>query len=217
VDVDELPCHRWPLTLLTRIDPAAHLAGGRCQDRHGTGIRGDVIRLLSRHGIELPGDTRVLLLAHAKVLGHVFDPLSVFWCLAPDNALRACVLEVHNTYGQRHAYVVAVDENGGATVDKAFPVSPFTDATGTYTARLRLDEDRLSVSVRLDRAGARVLTAAMSGRPRMATRSAILAVAARHLLMTQRVTAFIRWHGVRLWLKHRRIARASHNLESPSR
>ena len=52
------------------------------------------------------GRDRVLMLANARVLGHTFDPLSVFWCLRPDGSLRAVVFEVHNTYGERHAYLL---------------------------------------------------------------------------------------------------------------
>ena len=58
----------------------------------------------------LAADDRVLMLANARVLGHTFDPLSVFWCLRPDGSLLAVVFEVHNTYGERHAYLLDVDE-----------------------------------------------------------------------------------------------------------
>jgi DUF1365 family protein len=205
VDVDDLPRHPWPLGMVTRVDPRAHLDGGQQDDRHGTGIRGDLARLLERGGRELAADTRVVLLTHATVLGHVFDPLSVYWCLAPDGALRACVLEVHNTYGGRHAYVVDLDARGRTQVDKAFLVSPFNDVSGTYIARVFLDPGRLAVSIRLVRSGATILTAAVTGTPIMATPRTILAVAARHLLMTYRVSVLIRWHGVRLWLRRRRL------------
>ena len=50
----------------------------------------------------------------------------------------ACVFEVHNTYGGRHAYLLDVDDRGRAAVDKAFYVSPFNDTSGRYDVRLRL-------------------------------------------------------------------------------
>jgi DUF1365 family protein len=115
------------------------------------------------------------------------------------------VLEVHNTYGGRHAYVVDLDARGRTQVDKAFLVSPFNDVSGTYIARVFLDPGRLAVSIRLVRSGATILTAAVTGKPIMATPRTILAVAARHLLMTYRVSVLIRWHGVRLWLRRRRL------------
>ena len=66
------------------------------------------------------------------ILGYVFDPLTVFWVLAPEGTVRAVVFEVHNTFGQRHAYLLHVDDSGRAEVDKAFYVSPFNDTSGSY-------------------------------------------------------------------------------------
>lgn len=196
VDLDELPRLRWPLRLLARFDVRDHLDRGRL----GGGTKGDVARWLAARGVEPAPDDRVLMLAHARVLGHVFDPLTVFWCLRADGSTRACVLEVHNTYGERHAYLLEGDEHGRAAVDKEFYVSPFNDTSGCYDVGLRLDPDRVRVSVALDREGLRVLTAVVTGRPLPATTRTLLRTAGRHLLMTHRVSLLIRWHGIRLWL-----------------
>src|SRR5699024_3434691 len=76
VDVEDLPRRRWPLRALTRIEASDHLDRGRL----GGGIRGDVERFLAHRGIALHHADRVIMLANARVLGHVFDPLSVYWC-----------------------------------------------------------------------------------------------------------------------------------------
>lgn len=196
VDLDAPPRLPWPARLLAGFDDRDHLDGGRL----GGGTKGDLARWLSARGTDLdPGD-RVLMLAHARVLGHVFDPLTVFWCLRQDGTVKAVVLEVHNTYGERHAYLLDADERGRASVDKAFYVSPFNDTAGRYDVALHLRPDRISVSVALDRDDRRVMTAAVTGRPLPATTRTLLRVAGRHLLMTHRVSLLIRWHGVRLWL-----------------
>lgn len=197
VDLDALPRFPWPTSLLARFDARDHLDGGRL----GGGIRGDLARFLTHRGLALDPTDRVLMLANARVLGHVFDPLTVYWCLTSTDELRTVVLEVHNTYGERHAYLLDVDDAGRATADKQFYVSPFNDVTGTYAVRLRLEPDLVSASVGLDRDGVRVLTATTSGVPGPATTGALVRTTARHLLMTQRVTALIRFHGIRLWLR----------------
>ena len=74
VDVDHLPRLPWPARLLARFDVRDHLDGGAL----GGGIRGDVERFLAARGVALGPDDRVLMLANARVLGHTFDPLSVF-------------------------------------------------------------------------------------------------------------------------------------------
>ena len=56
-------------------------------------------------GVDLRGG-RVLMLANARVLGYVFNPLTVYWCHRPDGSLACVVAEVHNTYGERHCYLL---------------------------------------------------------------------------------------------------------------
>lgn len=197
VDVDDLPRFRAPLRWLARFDVRDHLDGGRL----GGGIRGDVVRFCSSRGVEVaPGD-RVLMLAHGRVLGHTFDPMTAFWVVRDDGTLRTVVVEVHNTYGGRHAYLVQPDARGRATVAKEFYVSPFTPVTGTYQMRLSLRPERVSVAIGLDVEGTRVLDAAVDGAPVAATPSAVVRTALRHLPITWRVTALIRVHGIFLWLR----------------
>lgn len=196
VDVDDLPRPPVWLRPFARFDARDHLDSGQ----HG-GIRGDLEFFLAACGVALEPTDRVVMLANARVLGHVFDPLTVFWALGPEGAVRAVVFEVHNTYGQRHAYLLDVDEHGRAQTDKAFYVSPFNDTSGRYDVRLRLDPALVSVTVGLDRDGDRVMVATSRGVPEPATPWALLRVVRTHLLMPQRVTALIRLHGIRLWLR----------------
>ena len=197
VDLDDVPRFRGPLGALARFDAADHLDGGRL----GGGLRGDVERFCAARGITLAPTDRVLMLAHARALGHVFDPMSAFWCLAQDGSVRAVVVEVHNTYGGRHAYLVHPDASGRAVVPKEFYVSPFNPVEGEYRMRLVLDPAQVAVSIRLVVDGRTVLDAGLSGAVRPATRRAILATNLRHAVMTYRVTALIHVHGIRLWLR----------------
>ncbi|WP_240474223.1 DUF1365 domain-containing protein [Intrasporangium chromatireducens] len=210
VDLDDLPEPPALLRPLARFTAADHLDGGRL----GGGIRGDLVRFLAGRGIAVEPDDRLLMLANARVLGHVFDPLTVFWCLGRGGDLRAAVFEVHNTYGERHAYLLEVDETGRAATDKQFYVSPFNDVSGRYDIRLRLERRRVSVVVGLDRAGERVLTATSRGTPEPATTRALLRVALTHPLMTQRVSALIRFHGIRLWRRLPVLPRPPHPKEA---
>ena len=197
VDDDELPRFRWPLSALSRIEARDHHADGRS----GGGIRGDLERFLARHDVTLDPRDRVVMLTNARVLGHVFDPLTVYWCLTAEGGVRACVFEVHNTYGERHAYLIDLDRSGRARTDKAFHVSPFNDTSGEYAVSQTLTPERVTVTVGLDRDGERVLTATTTGTPRPATAGALLRTAATHLLMTWRVSALIRLHGIWLWAR----------------
>ncbi len=88
----------------------------------------------------------MLVLANARSLGYVFDPLTTYFCFDADGGLEGVLAEVHNTYGERHCYPLAVAERAGATVDKEFYVSPFFAVEGRYDIRTRLTDATASRS-----------------------------------------------------------------------
>lgn len=193
---DPEPVPAW-LGPLARFHGEDHLHG-----RPGlAALREDVLDLVARAGLAAGRVERVVMLANARVLGHVFDPLTAYWCLAADGTVEAVVLEVHNTYGGRHAYVVRPDAHGRTTVEKAFHVSPFNAVEGDYAVSLHLSPERAAVGIRLGVGGEAVLTATVNGECRPATPARVLATALRHPAMTQRVSALIRVHGIRLWAR----------------
>ncbi|MGZ4501676.1 MAG: DUF1365 domain-containing protein [Nocardioidaceae bacterium] len=145
---------------------------------------------------------RVLMLANARSLGYVFDPLTTYFCFDADGNLEGVLAEVHNTYGERHCYPLAVAETPGrATVDKEFYVSPFFAVEGRYDIRTRLTESGVAVAVALTQDDRPVFSAAVHGDLRPATPARTLRAVARNPLPSQRVSALIRWHGIRLWLR----------------
>ncbi|MEU4241309.1 DUF1365 domain-containing protein [Actinoplanes sp. NPDC026619] len=186
VDLDELPRNRW-------------LASFRAGDHFGDpalSIRENVDAYLAGHGIDLAGG-RIRLLTSARVLGHVFNPLSVYWCHRADGSLAAVIAEVHNTYGGRHCYLLHTDERGRAETPKTFYVSPFNDVSGDYRLSLAEPGARLALTIALDRDGARPFVASLRGERRPVTRRALL----RHPLVTVAVSLRIRVQGVRLYLR----------------
>ena len=197
VDIDALPAFRRPLAWLARFDARDHMDSGRL----GGGIRGDVERFCAARGVHLAPEDRILMLSHARAFGYVFDPMTALWCVAPDGTVRAVVVEVHNTYGGRHAYLVQPDAAGRTTVAKEFYVSPFNPVAGTYRMRLVLEPGRVAVSIRLVADGATVVDAAVSGDVRPATTRAIMGTALRHAAGPFRVVALIHLHGIWLWLR----------------
>ncbi|HEY1001757.1 MAG TPA: DUF1365 domain-containing protein [Streptosporangiaceae bacterium] len=191
VDLDHLPRVRL-------------LAGFRARDHLGdprASIRANLDRFLAVRGVDLGGG-RVTMLAHARVLGYVFNPLTVYWCHRPDGTLACVVAEVHNTYRQRHAYLLP---GARAEVPKQFYVSPFYPVDGRY--RMSLPEPdaspggRLSLSVRLDRPDGHSFAASVHGRAVPATTRKLLHAAVRHPWSTAAVSVRIRWQGVRLYLR----------------
>jgi hypothetical protein len=204
IDLDDVPRMPWYLRPLARFDARDHLGG--TGDAATGDLKANVLRYLSHHGVDLGERPRIVMLANARTLGHVFDPLSVFWCFDGDGALRCVVAEVHNTYGERHAYLLNPDAGGGAEVDKQFYVSPFNDVSGRYELRFELTPGRVRVTVDLVRDGSVVFGAFLDLVPEPATAGTVVRTALRMPAMTHKVSVLIRWHGLRLWLRRLPIA-----------
>ena len=192
VDVDDLPRLPAGLRLLAGFRPADHLGDPR------RSIRANLDRFLAPRGIDLAGG-RVMMLAHARVLGHVFNPLTVYWCHRPSGALECVLAEVHNTYGQRHCYLLRTDQAGRADAAKEFYVSPFFPVDGWYRMTLPEPGLRLALTVTLHRPDGSTFAASVRGRRQPATAGGLLRAAARHPASTAAVSGRIRWQGVRLY------------------
>lgn len=204
VDVDSLP--RLPLLLrpLARFDSRDHLGDPR------RSIRRNLDHWLALNGVDLRGG-RVLMLAHARVLGYVFNPLTVYWCHNPEGGLECVVAEVHNTYGERHCYLLHPDADGASSAAKQFYVSPFLPDDGYYRMRLQQPGERVDLRIELVRDQQVLLTATVVGRRRPAGVWQLVRSAVRRPLVPHRVAALIRRHGFELWRRRApRFAREPH-------
>ena len=156
---------------------------------------------------------RVLVLVNARSAGYVFDPLTTYFCLDAEGRLEGVLAEVHNTYGGRHVYPLHVAGGTPAQVDKEFYVSPFFTVDGRYDIRVRLTEGSVAVAIALTQEGEQVFTGSVHGDLVPATRRRTLGAVARNPFPSQRVSALIRWHGVRLWLRRLPVVpRRSHEV-----
>ena len=192
VDLDDMPHLPGPLRVLAGFTPADHFTGT------DVSIRAGLEDFLADHGIYLHGGGRVLMLTSARVFGYVFNPLTVYWCHRPDGTLACVVAEVHNTYRQRHAYLLP---GARAEVPKQFYVSPFYPVDGRYRMSLPEPDATLALSVRLDRPDGHSFAASVRGRAVPATARALLAAVVRYPWSTAAVSVRIRWQGVRLYLR----------------
>lgn len=192
VDLDDPPVARW-LRPFASFRAADHLG------RPDRSIRANLTAWLAGQGVALDGG-RVLMLTAPRSLGYVFNPLTVFWCYDRAGAPVCVVAEVHNTYGERHCYLLAPDGNWRAEVDKRFYVSPFLAVDGRYRMRLPPPNDALSLTVALHCDGQRAFTAVLAGR-RLGAATAWRVLRSALSLMPQRVRLAIQRHGVALWLR----------------
>jgi DUF1365 family protein len=194
VDLDALPALPRVLRPLARFEARDHLGDPKAS------IRTNVEAFCAERGVELSGG-RVLMLANARSLGYCFNPISLFWCHDADGALAAVIAEVHNTYGDRHAYLLRPDEDDRDEVDKQMYVSPFHDVSGRYRIRAPQPGDKLGVSVVLERDGHPPFSAGITGRRLPVTPGSLLALSLRYPWAPLRVSALIRAQAIKLWAR----------------
>jgi len=143
LDLDELPALTRRLRLFSHnrfnlfsIDDRDH------GPRDGSPLRPWAEQYLRRHGIELEGG-RIRLLCFPRLLGYVFNPLSVWYCEHQDGSLRAVICEVRNTFGEMHHYLLTAPDKGPMDwraeyrARKVFHVSPFIAPDMEYRFHLQ--------------------------------------------------------------------------------
>jgi len=185
-----------------------------CDRDHGPGdgtpLRAWVEGHLAEAGIDLDGGP-IRLLCFPRMLGYVFNPLSVYFCHAPDGALRAVIYEVRNTFGQRHSYLIPIGGGAGGAVHqscaKAFYVSLFNDVEGGYRFSVAPPTDSLAIVINQFDDQGPLLNAWLRGRREMLGDRMLFTAFLRYPLMTVKVIAGIHWEALKLWRKGLRIIR----------
>jgi len=168
-------------------------------------LRAQIDALCERAGV--PPPHKVRLLAYPRVMGFVFNPLSVYFCEDETGAPMCLVYEVRNTFGERHTYVCAVetDDISDAGIrqerTKIFYVSPFIDMGARYHFRVALPNETVRLRILETEAGEPLLSAAFSGKAAPLSTRTLLAQTIRLPFMTIKVVAGIHWEALKLWIK----------------
>jgi len=209
IDLDEIPALDRRLVLFRHNRPAPlslydrdHCAG---EDRP---LRPQVEAILEGAEVAPPGGP-IRLLAMPRVLGYVFNPLSIFYCHAPSGELRAVVLQVNNTFGERHFYVVRASAGRvHRGCQKAFFVSPFLPVEMRYAFRLNAPDEHVTVAIVADGPDGRPwLSAALHADRRPLTDRTLVGALLRHPLATAKVIAAIHLEAAKLLAKGVRLVR----------
>jgi len=170
-------------------------------DGSGADLRTQALTKLAEAGIGgVDGSIRLLTLP--RLLGFVFNPISVYYCHRADGGLAAVVYEVSSTFGERRSYVLRADgERFEQSCDKTLHVSPFMRMDMTYAFRGREPDERLTLGIDGHDADGLLIATAMSGERRALTDRQILKAVLAVPFETLKVVAAIHWEALRLFLK----------------
>lgn len=165
--------------------------------------------LLEREGVhDAQGD--IWLHTYPRVWGYTFKPVSFWYCHRLDGSLCAIVVEVNNTFGERHCYLLEAPRYGiEQEARKCFHVSPFCRVEGRYRFRFMRARDgelaRTVVRVDHDDADGPLIKTSVSGELHLLTPAALRRALWRYPAMTLMVMARIHWQALQLWLKRIRF------------
>jgi DUF1365 family protein len=177
---------------------ADHLPGG------STDLDRDVRAILRADSVDA-ADWQITLITNLRVLGYVFNPASFYLCRDVDGELKRVIVEVHNTFGERHLYVLRPSDHGGAAfragMVKDFFVSPFISIDGRYAVHVRDDDEGVRIAIALRQDESLMLSTSLVLRRRPLTDRTLLRALIRYPFVTQRTIALIHWHAFRLWVK----------------
>jgi DUF1365 family protein len=199
VDVDDLPkLPRW-LRPFARFEARDHFLADDADEPNDT-LRQRIDAFLADKGVDLRGG-RITALLQARVLGYVFNPISLYWCHDAKGTLRHIIAEVHNTYGGRHAYLLPPDGDHPAIVMKKLYVSPFNEVEGYYLVNAPRPEENLDVRISLHRENQPAFVVTMRGQRRAAGIVEVIRMQLIAPLAPLMGAIGIRIQGITLWLR----------------
>ena len=146
--------------------------------------------------------TKIKLLCYPRILGYVFNPLSIFYCYE-NNDLRAIFYEVKNTFNEQHTYIFKVknSEKIEQKCKKKFYVSPFIDMETYYNFKLLNPKKKLSIFIKQTYREETVLTATQIGDKKEFSFKQLLINFFKYPLMTIKIISSIHYEAFFLWKK----------------
>ncbi len=172
----------------------------------GTSPRAWAEAALRKAGVA-EASARIEMLCFPRILGYAFNPLTLYFCHRTDGGLAAVIYAVRNTFGERHAYLIAVDGDEAArglirqSCAQAFHVSPFVPMQAGYRFRLKPPGDGFSLAIQESDAEGDLLVATQTARRVPLSDGALARAFATHPLMALKVIGGIHWEAFRLWIK----------------
>lgn len=166
----------------------------------GTSIAVHLRKLFATLKLDTPIN-RIFMLCYPAVLGKVFNPLTVYFGIGADGRWLGVIYEVSNTFGQRHAYVLAVDDDNRQRAEKGFYVSPFNKVEGEYRFNIERTAGALRLNIALFEQGKLKFAARFEGRETPLTDRALFNGLMRLALQPLKVLVAIHWEALKLYLK----------------
>ena len=171
--------------------------------RDGSSLKKWVIENLKKNNLEF-NDVQIKLLCYPRILGYVFNPLSVFYVFDKKQKLISVLYEVKNTFGEQHTYIFKSDKDQNLVqhvCKKKFHVSPFIKMDCVYFFRLLKPGNKISVIIDQNDKEGKILYAAQNGVKSKLNNHNLIKAYLKHPLMTFKIIFAIHFEAFKLWTK----------------
>ena len=149
-------------------------------------------------------NVKIKLLCYPRILGYVFNPLSVFYIYNESEKLVSIFYEVKNTFGEQHTYIFKVDSDQNLyqhNCSKKFHVSPFIEMDCKYFFRILKPGEKISVIIDQYQTDEKILYASQDGKRVNFNSKELIKSYIKHPLMTFKIISAIHYEAFKLWLK----------------
>jgi hypothetical protein len=149
-------------------------------------------------------NVKIKLLCYPRILGYVFNPLSVFYIYNVDEKLICILYEVKNTFGEQHTYIFKIDNDQNLhqhNCSKKFHVSPFIEMNCKYFFRLLKPGEKISVIIDQYQTDEKILYASQDGNRADFNTKELIKSYVKHPLMTFKIISAIHFEAFKLWVK----------------
>jgi uncharacterized protein len=171
--------------------------------RDGSSLKKWVIENLKKNNLEF-NDVQIKLLCYPRILGYVFNPLSVFYVFDKKQKLISVLYEVKNTFGEQHTYIFKSDKDQNLiqhVCKKKFHVSPFIKMDCVYFFRLLKPGNKISVIIDQNDKDGKILYASQDGTKSELNNNTLIKAYIKHPLMTFKIILAIHFEAFKLWTK----------------
>ena len=179
-------------------------------------LKENVIEYLRQNGIEL-NKGKIFLVTNLRTFGHIFNPVSFYFCFDEQGKAICAVPEVGNTFGEMKPYLLREEdrtEHGfRKKMEKFFYVSPFINLDTTFDFNLHLPGEKLHIIIDDYSDGKKFFLSAVSGTRKQLNDLRLLWYTVRFPFITLQVIGLIHWQAMKLWLKKLPYLKKSDNPE----
>ena len=171
--------------------------------RDGSSLKKWVLYNLKKKNIKM-NDIQIKLLCYPRILGYVFNPLSIFYVYDKNSKLISILYEVKNTFGEQHTYVFKSKKDENLIkhdCKKRFHVSPFIEMNCVYSFKLLKPGKKISVIINLHNKRNKILYASQNGIKNDLNNKNLFKSYLKHPLMTLKIISAIHFEAFQLWTK----------------